>query len=316
MEIGRGQKFSVIALERATTKLPDTVELAPGLAVAPTAPVEFDGLWPKWLGTIRAEAVAKANLVIVATMDSNNPRLMDAEDQGLETRVWWLFRSLLFVGVPHYDEGLLFHGANIEGIPTIRSVADLDPYLPAYEGKPLWVSATDVGKAYDIYCVLSCVWNNRAKYQRLKRGITAFLKGLSEDEADYRIHQCCRAIEALILPEPQKTTAQFIERSQTFVTARGVSQVLHDIYQLRCHVEHLHGFDSFYLEKTAQEREALFALRARQAEAIARAAYQRILLDPAMIAFFEDEDSIASFWKHTCAQRKKMWGKPTNMEQV
>jgi hypothetical protein len=44
MEVKKGQKFAVIALEDAASELSRMVELEPGLAIALTPPVQFSDL--------------------------------------------------------------------------------------------------------------------------------------------------------------------------------------------------------------------------------------------------------------------------------
>jgi hypothetical protein len=81
-------------------------------------------------------------------------------------------------------------------------------------------------------------------YERLARGVKALVAAFRSVAPDEQIHQCVRAVEALLTPEAWGAAA-FVEHATRFVAAtadRGA--ILDDFYQLRNAVEHLRGLDN------------------------------------------------------------------------
>jgi hypothetical protein len=238
---------------------------------------------------------------------------MDQENQDLETKVRRLLYALLFLGVPHYADGLILEGTNVGGVPEIRAIGDLNAYNADHGESALVMSHSHCRQAHDVYGTFKMIWSKEGQFRRLRRGILAFLKGLAEGGAYDRIHQWCRSVEALILPPKGDTTRQFARRCQAFATGKGVGALLKEIYDLRCRVEHLHEFDDVYPDISRDDRHELLGLRARQAEAMARHAYQRVLLDPALTSLYKDELSIEALWKKNSQELWQAWGNPIDL---
>jgi len=308
VQVSLGDKFAAISLRRASVEIDKPMALPGDLVVMPAAPVQFDETWEKWLGSIQAEAISKANLVILATAPSTRAEVLDQENSDLEQRVFGFLYGMLFMGMPLFEDGFAFTGANVNGTPNIRSIGRLDGFQVTYHGRPFTFLEQHLATAYELYVALSDLWQTRGSYRRLKRGIDAFLQGLKEDLCYYRIHQFCRSLEALILPSPGRTAKQFSARCQTLAAAKGIVSILDNIYDLRCRVEHLHEFDDFRPGETPDARDDLIALRTRQAEAIARAAYRCVLSSPAVRRIFLDDEAIGAFWQQPADVRSGQWG--------
>ena len=58
--------------------------LSDGAWIMTRIPVADFGVWKEWLGSLRAEQLSQANLVVIVQEPSENPGILDAGDQRLE----------------------------------------------------------------------------------------------------------------------------------------------------------------------------------------------------------------------------------------
>ncbi|MBU6482073.1 MAG: hypothetical protein KGS09_16175 [Nitrospirae bacterium] len=116
-----------------------------------------------------------------------------------------------------------------------------------------------------------------ANYDRLKRGLRALIRGMKERNAEDRLHEFVRALEALIKPEISKTKRQFVHRCQTFAVASQDSKnILDECYEIQNTVEHMHPWENALLRRAPKDRQSIALQRLRQIESLALTVYQRI----------------------------------------
>src|SRR5438876_935280 len=120
--IDEGSKFAILTIEDVYADLPPTCEgrLSDGTWVLGCIPVDVEALWKEWLGSIRWDKIQKSNVVLVRTMSSANPRILDDENEALTKYVTQLFYLLQLSGVLEYEGADFLTGASIEGQTQIR----------------------------------------------------------------------------------------------------------------------------------------------------------------------------------------------------
>ncbi len=157
------------------------------------------------------------------------------------------------------------------------------------------------------------------KFSRFIRGANVLMEGLHQYYGQERLHQCVRALEALILPKTGSTRKQFVHRCQTFTWAnQDHIDILLELFEMRSAVEHLHEaygalqqhYPDVATQITVSER------RTRQVEALATSVYRRVLEEPSIRTHFETDASIAAFWKLLDHERKAIWDAAFDLTSV
>src|SRR5216684_3410073 len=109
-----------------------------------------------------------------------------------------------------------------------------------------------------------------------------------------RLRELTRAVEGLIKPDKNKTTAAYFKVRGQVLGVKGNSseEILYDSYKMRCDIEHVHAWDR-YLEKYPEDQRIGTAnMRVRQMEALARESYRRIFVNSDIRSHFETDDAI------------------------
>ena len=317
LTIAVGQKFALASLHEASVVLTQPMPLSSEFWLSPSPPVDVDSTWTKWLGTLRAEEVAKANVFIVSVKQSVRPELLDNENEVLKEAVQRFFYGMLFVGVPRYSASSLLTGASLDGVPGIREFGALDEYYIAHGARPHTFGLSEFERAFLISEGLRSIFADPSRYLRLRRGINAYLKALREESTYHRIHQLVRSLEALILPPKGATKKHFKERCRLFAgEAPAAASVLGEAYELRSRVEHLRDWDDVLPAATEDERHEEFSHRARQLEALARFAYARIFTTPTLLVHFENTQALEKLWETDSDARRVLWGEQLDITLV
>ncbi|MBI4571897.1 MAG: hypothetical protein HY713_01250 [candidate division NC10 bacterium] len=91
------KKTAVHLGDRAGVEAPrrEKLRLAEGLWSTRALPTELADHWRKWIGSLRAGRIEKAELFLVATGPSKAPDILDGENLKLQHRVGHLYWGLL-----------------------------------------------------------------------------------------------------------------------------------------------------------------------------------------------------------------------------
>ncbi len=310
------EKFAALALVRASrADFPAPLNLGGDAWALVGPPVDIGRLWRERIGSIHGDRIADANLWFVAKRPSRSPEVLDQENKDLKDEVWHLFLGLLVLGSPFYEGGYLLTGAHVDGAPNVRQYSEIHQYLVSFDAHPLIVGQPEIvaaarvkGGLRGVYCSL-----NR---RRLQRGITVFLKGLKEDSAIARLHQFVRAVEAVVKPAPPGIKARMVKRCRIFTGGDpNAESVIGECYELRSKEEHLLDWEDALAGYPQHQREGIVHQRVREAEALTRHIYFRILTSPAHLTDFEDA-AIDGFWSRPEADRMARWGVPLDILSV
>lgn len=311
--IARREKFAAVVLSSASrVALTDPLEVTGGLWVLPYAPVDVGRVWRQWIGSIRADEIAKANFWILAKRRSATPDILDQENRDFSEEAHRLFLALLTVGAPSYQHAYVLSGANVDGVPDVRQFGDLPHYLKSRGRRDFVVGRNTINRAHRARPGLEAVFTS-PNHTRLKRGIRAFWNGLIASPPQDRLHQFVRCVEAAVKPRLRGTAVHFAERCRIFLRRDGRSEaVIKECYDLRSAAEHLRDEDNVLRIYPQADREEIYYRRVRQIESLARHVLFRILTAPNVQANFQD-GAIDQFWNTPEATQRRLWGTGVNI---
>lgn len=238
------QKFSFVALSvNVDGKLPESMPFHQGLWATRKLPVALDEEWKRWIGSIRAERIAEdCNLFLCAAMDSAEPGVLDHENKQLDSAIMRLFDGLMLTGnVNTTATPIMLGGAYQQDGLTVRSIGDLRrPMIPGgvdYDD----ITADMVALAWR-HAMGRINFEKTTTYDRIARVLFIFDNAVITQSVHERLHQFCRCIEGLILPNVGKTEKQFVSRTELFV-GPSHHDTMRALYKMRSKVEHMHDYE-------------------------------------------------------------------------
>jgi hypothetical protein len=300
-------KFALVAVTHCDRRIQDRLDLPNGTIVLPNAAGILDEQWRQWLGELRTNDVEQANLIFLRHVHSAEPNVLDHENERLTQEVSDIFGLLQFTGTPSYMRAMFLTGTVEADRLNIRQIGNVRDFY-----RPVGVRSTSVTSAR-LQSAENCArrwWEILAssKFKRFIRGSNILMEALHEYYGQERLHQCVRALEALILPVTGSTRTQFIHRCQTFTRANQKHvEMLGEIFDMRSDVEHVHEWDRSLEHYSVTDRQSIAKHRTRQAQALALTVYSRVLSDSAISQIFESDGSLQSFWALQDHVRKKQW---------
>jgi len=181
---------------------------------------------------------------------------------------------------------------------------------------PMFITPELITSADRVAGGIRTTFSSPGTHSRLKRGFAAaWLRGIQDSHGDVRLHQFVRATEALIQPRAGETRRQFIHRGLTFIGASEHNrELLGELFDLRSAAEHMNDLNTVFSEIPSSERNRRGWLTSYQAEVLAGRNYIRIFSNTRLLDIFIEDDSIDRFWKLPDAERKRLWGKPVDLE--
>jgi len=308
MWIRDGQKYALITLGVNVSPDIPTGAITENLSLLTSNALQFPQDWRAWLGSIRVEQLETSNLFIVSVRDSRTPAILDGENDVLRDHVWKFYCGLILAS--HFtpaEEPALFTGACRNGEIDIRSVANLD--LPAprlFHSYPEIVRQEIVlaGQLGENLIELEQAHIAGGRW-RLFHALDIYIKARSRTDILDRIHQYCRCIDGLILPEPGRTKQQFKSRTELFIGPRH-HELVGQIYDIRSAVEHLH--ENRYLEQFDRGTRLDLVMKEAFIEYVARNALARTLSNREIWLHFVNVEALTRFWALSANDQRQIWG--------
>ncbi len=305
LPVAPGEKYALIALD-AATEIREPVDLGDGQVALPRGAFELPAHWKEWLGTLKAEAVERANLKLLVRAPSSRPAVLDEENQQLQQRVANLYWGLLAAGkVRVSGRGIQLTGSHgADGI-DVRQAGDLDPVISVYGILTERVTEAHLQRAANLAKGLARLFVD-AKMLRMRMAVNTFLRAASAPHLGDRIHQYVRVVDGLTRVIWGGRT-KFKERCRTFVLPDQVDACW-EMYVIRCNVEHFQD-PSQDLPLLPRREDLLRGYRsAHGAEALARDCMAHLLLNESLWPHFAD-DQVNAFWAMPEPERAEIWGK-------
>lgn len=269
-------------------------------------PFRIDDFWRENIGRIDSDHIAGSSLFILA--QSDDP---DSTSRVLLDRVNTFHFALLLQGVGYCQRGISLFGSNtVEG----RHVTALGRIPDYYE--PNKVLSADIDRESlkltgPLNQGLHTIYADQQgpDYLRMRKGFSTFLDAIKQVAVHERLHQFVRAIEAVIRPRQGDGTRNFKFRCQFFAGRKpNDAELLEEIYELRCAVEHLNPMSDKLSAYPSGEHDNIKRVRAYQAELLAGFIYRKILTDANVLPTFRDEQTIADLWVRPANELINFWG--------
>jgi hypothetical protein len=314
MTIPESAKFVCIAIRARSVSLPDApVVLAPGLEAHSKLPIPVESFWKEWLGVQGVKPAEESDCSLVAYSPSASPGVLDHEHEELRQRASMFFSALAIQGSLALRDGMVLVGGVQDGAVTVREAGHLPTHYRLAHVRDLRVTPAALEAAYRVSLGIQRLYAVRTPCERMKRGLHALLRSLEEPAAGDKLHQCVRAVEALLKPPIGKTTRAFVARGQTFVCASS-ADVLRELYEMRCQAEHINPLNIQLPDPRFPANDRLAEFRAHEAVVLASQVYCRVLGSEPLQAHFADDTQIDAFWGQNTQQRTATWGPALDLD--
>ena len=310
MWIEDGEKYALIGLNvRIDGHLPSG-KIAPNLWVLADPTFNVPPHWQEWLGSIRAREVEDWNLFLLSKLASLTPDVLDAENQKLQQQVSNFYVGLLLANTfAPAHRPVMLTGSRRDGEIGVRQQQDFDSPVPClFRPYPPVVPedirlAAQFGEKLDAFATTPV----SGGHWRLFRTLHIYMEARTIGDILDRLHQYCRCIDGLILPNAGETKRQFKSRTELFIGPRH-HDMMGELYDIRSAVEHLH--ENRYLESFDRATRLDLVKKEAIVEHIARTALARIVGDDALWPHFANTSALAIFWALTPVERQRIWRDP------
>lgn len=307
-----GEKFALMGLNLKLEGYLPSDELAPGYSVLVDEQFQIPAHWREWLGTIRAEELDNCNLYLLSKQRSAYVSVLDAENQALQQRVWHFYIGLLLASpfaLAH--KPILLTGACRGKEIDLRQHQDHDPPIPKIWRPYPAVVPDNVRRAAKLGRNLETLAANRSPggHWRLFRTLRVYTDARTIPDIVDRIHQYCRCIDGLILPDAGNTKKQFKSRRELFIGPNH-HDLMGELYDIRSAVEHLH--ENRYLENFDRGLRLELTKKEAIAEFIARSALAHVIERDSLWLHFSNTPALKNFREKAPKVRKEIWGDPNN----
>jgi hypothetical protein len=305
-------KYGLIALDGAAA-FEQPIDLGNGYFALARRLVELPAHWKEWLGTVRTDRIERAGLVLLATVPTERPEDIDADNDLAGRRVDNLFWGLLAAGHLRFEgEGTRLTGAHGAGGIDVRQESGTMLVVRLRGINTSHVSEADCRRAALLAEQVTTLLGSPGML-RLKLALRTFMVGFSEYDLGERIHQFVRAMADGIANSWRND--EFRRKSALFVGDRDDDlETCRELYMMRSNAEHFNEPDE-RIEPRLPVREGLLRgyRRALQSEFLARYCFTRVLERPSLWQYFVSKDRLDDFWNLDPTVRAELWGPPMDL---
>jgi hypothetical protein len=202
-------------------------------------------------------------------------------------------------------------GYRQNGEINVRSQDDYDPAIPSMVRHYLPVTLAELQLAAKIASQIAAIETTplAGGHWRLFRVFHLYLEARTIRDNMDRLHQYCRCIDGLIVPDIGNTKRQFKSRTELFIGPRH-HDMMGDTYDVRGDVEHLH--ENEHLEGFNRAARLELVKKLEMMEYIVRSALVRIVLEPKLWPRFANTTALQAFWALDDQQKRALWGSTIN----
>ena len=308
--IAEGEKYALIGLSANVERNVRQGLIAPRLWVVTEPQFQVPSHWKEWLGTIRAEEVEAANLFLVSKIKSEQPDVLDGENQSLQHLVSLFYVGLLLASpFSTAHKPVVLTGSRRNGEVDIRQQREFEiPIAREFRPYPK-LTAEDIETGARIASKIRAIEEAPppSGQWRFFRVLHLYQETRTTRDILERLHQYSRCIDGLILPSVGETKRQFKSRTELFIGPRH-HDLMGEIYDARSAVEHLH--ENKYLEPFNREVRLDLLKKVAIVEDIVRMSISRIIENPALWPHFANSTSRGAFWSLPDTEKRKLWGEP------
>ncbi len=308
MWIEDDEKYAVVGLNVRIDEHIPTGEIAPNLSVLTNTTFSVPPHWQKWLGSIRARKIENCNLFLLTKLASLTPNVLDAENQTLQERVSNFYVGLLLASTfAPAERPVIITGSRREGEIDVRQQGDFDSPVPCVFRRYPPVMPEEIQLAAHLADKLGALAATPplGDHWRLSRTIHIYREARTNGDILDRLHQYCRCIDGLILPNAGETKRQFKSRTELFIGPHH-HDMMGELYDIRSAVEHLH--ENRYLEPFDRATRLDLVKKEAIVEHTARTALARIVADDTLRSHFANTATLARVWGLAAVERQRIWG--------
>ena len=302
------EKYALIGLNVNVDEHLPRGQITPNVWVLVDTAFNVPAHWQESLGSVRSREVEGCNLFLLSKMASATPDVLDAENQKLQRCVAEFYVGLLLASTfAPAHRPVMLTGSRRDGEIDVRQHQDFDTPVPCiFRRYPPVVPedmrlATQLGEKLATLAMTPPAGGN----WRLSRTLDLYTRTRTTSDILDRIHQYCRCVDGLILPDVGKTKQQFRSRTELFIGPQH-HDMMGELYDIRSAVEHLH--ENRYLEDFDRATRLELVKKEAIVEHIARTSLARIVEDEALWPHFANTTSLAKFWALAAADRQRIWG--------
>ena len=310
MWIADGEKYALVGLQVEIYGPPPPEQVSPNLWVLTGTTFDVPSHWRNWLGSTRTDQVENSNLFLVSKLASEMPGILDGENQSLQQRVQHFYAGLLLsVMFSPSHRPFMLTGARSDGAIDIRELSDLQLPVPQVVRPSPAIVADDIKMAAQLGQKLAAMAPETVPggLWRFVRTLHIYIEARTTRDLLDRIHQYCRCIDGLILPDIGKTRQQFKSRTELLV-GPGHHELMGALYDIRSAVEHLH--ENRYLETFDRDTRLDLVKKEAFVEYIVRRALARISNQDRLWQHFGNVAALRKFWALSPVERLEIWGDP------
>lgn len=312
------EKFACLAFEgvELADDIPEYFYLGNNSWVIRRAPFEIDSQWKKWLGTLNTEHLEKSSFVIVSKLHSEQPEVLDEENEDLSKKVHSIWYSILMNGIPQIKGGMSVKGVRHNHSIDVRSAGKSEYFYRPHLVKPKTITKETIVQSVDLSRNLLKLYFRKGTHIRLKKGRYAWHNGLIEERSDIRLHNFVRMIESIIKPRVGRGKRDFVHRASFFFDHKYRTLLLEEIYELRSSVEHLNDWKKILSDYPESDRQEKAFLRSYQAERLASFMLKKSLVNKKLNGILADDESLDLFWKKPDHEKKKIIGDKFDLHSI
>lgn len=304
------EKFAAISFWECGAKIeiPAGFHLGKGLFASHIIPFEVTPWWREQLGTIQSDEIEKSEFFLIATINSNDPKVLNSENDRIVDKCRNLFYAFLLSGFTCVTtEPILVTGSSEKGVATFRSISNFEFPRCIMGTRPTDIDLSRLSDVYRIYNgLITAIYEKKIK-GRVVWAMNCFLNGTRSSHIHEKIRNFVRVIEAFILPDVGKTTKQFKSRTEIFIGA-GKHELINKIYEVRSAIEHLHDPLIILCGKNNKEKFTSLLQLGITVEYMARCCIVRFLKNKELWDHFSTDEDIGKFWLLEGEEKQKIWG--------
>ncbi len=308
--IDQQMKCGYVGLQLPFLQLELPIELGSGIELRRDVTIDSP-FWVEGLGKWKLEQLHECDLLIVASMESEKPNILDQEHSQLVERAWRFTMSLMLTGVRFNSAPVILSSSVVDGEENLRRYSEAGPWMQT-DGQPYTlVDRSRISQAESVLVGIDRILSK--DFRRFRKGLVSICSGLAERSCDDRAFFFARALEATQAGQKHEGKPSFVEKAQVMIGKSSPNkELLEDLYDIRSNVAHVKAFsDLVKPNETAKQAEDRIVARCSDAEIICKEVYRRILSDAALLNHFVDDDTTKAYWA-----TNPQWFPPVNPDVI
>jgi hypothetical protein len=207
-----GEKYALIALHIKFDDPLPLQEMTPHHWAFTNQRFELPALWRASLGTLRTREIENSNLFLLSKMQSRLPEIAYTETDGLKHHVGHFYAGLLLASPSAPVHGpIMLTGYRQHGEIAVGTQHDYEPAIQSMVLRYPPVTLAELQLAAKIASQIAAIEaeiSGGTSYWRFFRVLHLYVHSRTIRDNMERLHQYCRCIDGLIVPDIAKTRKQ------------------------------------------------------------------------------------------------------------